>query len=208
MNGLYSLRRADLSVRIAALLFLGVLGYSYVFAFLMVKDWAGLTPAAVSATYAPRASIDPDALANTTRSSTQAIDLGSMGEDRHHVDTRLLIQDSHIHLMIYAIVGALETLLILGLEWRPAWRNVAIVTAFGAGALDFSGQWLMKLGLEGFSYLTIASGWLMAAVYVVVLAGVVRAVPARSGAAAEPLDTQRDARPSSHPMTLPEGDIS
>ncbi len=98
-----------------------------------------------------------------------------MSEERHHVDTRLLIQDSHIHLMIYAIVAALQTLLILGLEWRPVWRNAAITTAFGAGALDFSGQWLMKLGLSGFSYLTIASGWLMAAVYVAVLVGVLRA---------------------------------
>ena len=35
-----------------------VLGFSYVFAFLMVKEWAGLTPAQVSATYAPAAVVD------------------------------------------------------------------------------------------------------------------------------------------------------
>jgi hypothetical protein len=102
-----------------------------------------------------------------------------MKEEAHHVDTKLLIQDSHIHIMIYAIVAALQTLLILGLEWGPIWRNTVITAAFGAGALDFSGQWLMKAGLPGFSFLTLASGWLMAGVYAVVLVGTLRAVLAR-----------------------------
>ena len=35
---------------------------------------------------------------------------------QHTVDTNLLIQDSHIHIMIYAIVAALLTVIILGLE--------------------------------------------------------------------------------------------
>jgi len=140
MDGLYSLRKADASVRLAAVLFMLVLGYSYVFAFLMVKDWAGLTPARVSATYAPQQPVDPSALPETSRSSTRALDLGSMHEEAHHVDTSLLIQDSHIHIMIYAIVAALQTLLILGLDWGATWRNVVITAAFGAGALDFSGS--------------------------------------------------------------------
>ncbi len=181
MTGLYSLRRTDLSVRLAAVLFMLVLGYSYVFAFLMVKDWAGLTPQQVSATYAPAEDVDAAALPQESSSSTQALDLGSMQDEAHHVDTRLLIQDSHIHIMLYAIVAALQTLLIFGLGWSAAWRNTVITAAFGSGALDFAGQWLMKAGLGGFSYLTIASGWLMSAVYVVVLVGVLRAVFNRSG---------------------------
>jgi len=179
MNGLYSLRKADGSVRLAAVLFMLVLGYAYIFAFLMVKDWAGLTPARVSATYAPQAAVDESTLPEASSSSTQPLDLGGMKEEAHHVDTKLLIQDSHIHIMIYAIVAALQTLLILGLEWGPIWRNTVITAAFGAGALDFSGQWLMKAGLPGFSFLTLASGWLMAGVYAVVLVGTLRAVLAR-----------------------------
>jgi hypothetical protein len=175
MNGLYSLRRTDFSVRLAAVLFMAVLGYAYVFAFFMVKDWAGLTPARVSATYAPAAEVDEAALPEASESTTQPLDLGGMDEEGHHVDTRLLIQDSHIHIMIYAIVAALQTLLVLGLEWSPGWRNTVILAAFGSGAFDFSGQWLMKAGIPGFSYLTILSGWLMAATYVVVLVGVLRA---------------------------------
>jgi hypothetical protein len=175
MNGLYSLRRCDGSARLAAVLFVLVLGYAYAFAFLMVKDWAGLTPERVSATYAPAEHVDEGALPDVSRSDTQPLDLGGMTEEAHHVDTRLLIQDSHIHIMIYAIVAALQTLLILGLEWRPLWRNTVIAAAFGSGALDFSGQWLMKAGLPGFAWLTLLSGWLMSAVYVVVLVGVLRA---------------------------------
>ena len=94
-----------------------------------------------------------------------------MTDEVHHVDTRLLIQDSHIHIMLYAIVAALQTLLIFGLEWSATWRNTVIIAAFGSGAFDFVGQWLMKAGSPGFSWLTLVSGWLMAAVYVVVLVG-------------------------------------
>lgn len=181
MQGLYSLRRTDLSVRLAAVLFMLVLGFAYVFAFLMVKEWAGLTPARVSATYAPAEHVDEAALPEASRSSTQPLDLGRMPEEAHHIDTRLLIQDSHIHIMIYAIVAALQTLLVLGLEWSAAWRNTVITAAFGSGALDFAGQWLMKAGLPGFSWLTITAGWLMAGVYVVVLVGVLRAALSDKG---------------------------
>ena len=96
---------------------------------------------------------------------------------KHTVDTNLLIQDSHIHIMIYAIVAALQSLIIFGLGWPGWFRDSMIVAAFGFGALDFAGQWLMKAGLPGFAWLTIASGWGMALVYLIVLGGNVRAMP-------------------------------
>ncbi|MFQ5690634.1 MAG: hypothetical protein ACE5HQ_10220 [Gemmatimonadota bacterium] len=176
MTGLYSLRRADRSVKIGALLFLLLLGYSYIFAFLMVRDWAGLTPAQVGRTYVPEGSLDESALPAESRSETRPLDLSDVPEAKHTVDTRLLIQDSHIHIMIFAIVAALQTLIILGLEWPARFRDTVIVAAFAAGGLDFSGQWLMKAGLGGFAWLTIASGWLMTVVYLLVLGGTVRAL--------------------------------
>lgn len=171
----YRLRDADFSVKAATVLFLLVLGYAYVFAFLMVRHWSGLTPEDVRETYVP-VRVDTATLPMESRSETRALDLGGLEEERHRVDTDLLIQDSHIHIMIYAIVAALESLIIFGLDWQAAWRNTVIFAAFGAGALDFSGQWLMKAGLGGFAWLTIASGWLMAAVYLVVLAGTLQCV--------------------------------
>jgi len=177
-RGPYSLRAADRSVKLAAVLFLLVLGYAYIFAFLMVRHYAGTTPKDVAATYVPT-KVEASALPTESKSTTRALDLGAMQEEHHTVDTQLLVQDSHIHIMIYAIVAALLTLIILGLDWSPPWRDLMIVCAFGTGALDFAGQWLMKAGLGGFAWLTIASGWGMTAVYVVVLAGTLRAVTAK-----------------------------
>lgn len=175
MSGLYSLRNTNASVRLAAVLFMLVLGYGYSFAFLMVKEWAGLTPARVSQTYAPAEVMNENTMPEMSESSVQALDLGEMPEETHQVDTDLLIQDSHIHIMIYALIAGFETLLILGMEWSAWWRNTTITAAFGFGALDFAGQWLMKAGLGGFAWLTISSGWGMSLVYLVVLVGTLRA---------------------------------
>ena len=54
-----------------------------------------------------------------------------------------------------------------------------IVAAFGFGALDFVGQWLMNFHFAGFAWLTIASGWGMALVYVIVLVGTLGSVSRR-----------------------------
>jgi hypothetical protein len=167
--GPYRLRNADRSVKLAAVLFLLVLGYSYVFAFFMVKTWAGLTPARVQATYVPAPAMSDSMMPMESHATMQALDLAAMPKMQHTVDTQLLVQDSHIHIMIYAIVAALETLVVLGLGWRPAIRDAVILGAFGFGALDFAGQWLMKAGIGGFAWLTILSGWGMALTYVIIL---------------------------------------
>ena len=176
---LYRLRDAHRSVKLAALLFLLLLGYAYVFAFLMVKTWAGLTPSAVQATYAPAAAMDTMAMAEQSTSAVQPLDLSRVPEMKHTVDTALLIQDSHIHIMIYALVAGLLSLIILGLDWPGWFRDGVIVAAFGFGALDFAGQWLMKAGLPGFAWLTILSGWGMALVYLAVLLGTILAIAPR-----------------------------
>jgi hypothetical protein len=176
---LYRLRDAPRPVKLAAVLFLLVLGYSYIFAFLMVKTWSGLTPSMVQATYVPAPAPNMGEMPEHSTSSEQPLDLGTVPEMKHTVDTHLLIQDSHIHIMIYAIVAALQSLIIFGLGW-PGWlRDGTIVAAFGFGALDFAGQWLMKAHLPGFAWLTIASGWGMALVYLLVLVGALRAVAPR-----------------------------
>ena len=173
---LYSLRDANRSVKLGAVLFLLVLGYAYLFAFLMVKTWSGLTPARVAATYVPAPGMNEMQMQMQSHATTQPLDLGQVPEMQHTVDTSLLIQDSHIHIMIYAIVAALLTLIILGLDWPAWWRDTVIVAAFVTGALDFAGQWLMNFGIGGFAWLTIASGWGMSLVYLIVLASTVRAV--------------------------------
>jgi hypothetical protein len=174
--GLYRLRDCDSSVKLGAVLFLLMLGYAYIFAFFMVKTWAGLSPSAVQATYVPAAGMTESAMPMDSKSTTQPLDLSSVPAMKHTVDTQLLIQDSHIHIMIFALIAGLQTLIILGLGWRPLWRNLAIIGAFGFGMFDFAGQWLMKAGIAGFAWLTIASGWGMSLVYLAVLLGTLWAV--------------------------------
>jgi len=173
---LYSLRQADRSVKLGALLFLLVLGYSYVFAFLMVRTWSGLTPSRVAATYVPTPGMDSTHMATQSHATTQPLDLGQVPEMQHTVDTNTLVQDSHIHILIYGVVAALLTLIMLGLDWPAWWRDTMIVAAFATGALDFAGQWLMKFGLGGFAWLTLVSGWGMTLVYLIVLSATIRAI--------------------------------
>jgi hypothetical protein len=176
---LYRLRDAPRPVKLAAVLFLLVLGYSYIFAFLMVKTWSGLTPSDVAATYVPGPKMNMSAMPEHSTSKEQPLDLGTMPKEKHTVDTNLLIQDSHIHIMIYGIVAALQSLIIFGLGWSQPFKNGMIVLAFGFGALDFAGQWLMNWGIPGFAWLTIATGWGMALVYLIVLGGTLREITAR-----------------------------
>jgi len=176
-RGLYDLATTNRTVKLAAVLFLLVLGYAYVFAFLMVKQYSGLTPDDVAATYVP-AQIDTTAMPLESQAREQPLDLGEMSKMKmkHTIDTDLLIQDSHIHILMFAMVAALETLIVLGLGW-PAWlRDLVVLGAFGSGALDFSGQWLMKAGIGGFAWLTIAAGWTMVLVYLLVLARTLQVV--------------------------------
>jgi len=171
-------------------LFLVTLGAAYVFAFLMVRTYAGLTPAAVAATYAPVQRVNADSIGASTTTETRSLDLSSMADEVHTVDIPLLIQDSHVHLLMYAIVAALEALVVLGLDW-PGWvRDTVITAAFVAGLLDFAGQWLIKAGWPAFALLTITAGWTMALVYLAVVAGTLATF---RGPAALPSSTGRSA---------------
>jgi len=182
VDGLYSLRDAHRSVKLAVVLFLIGVGAAYLFAFLMVRTYAGLSPSTVAATYAPQSPLSVTSAPAEPSVHTESVDLSTMAEGPHRVDSGLLIQDSHVHLLLYAIVAALETLIILGLNWQPWLRDGVIVAAFVAGLTDFLGQWMIAFGFPGFAWLTIASGWTMAAVYGGVCAGTALALVTRSRA--------------------------
>ena len=136
--GLYSLGEADRSVRIGALLFMLLLGYGYIFAFLMVREYAGLTPVDVRNTFVPT-TVDETTLPDESNSRSIPLDFDQMQNPPHQIDTQLLIQDSHVHLVMFAVLAALQTLIVLGLGWPAWWRDSVIVAAFASAALDFSG---------------------------------------------------------------------
>ena len=143
------------------------------------EDLVGAHPRAGCGDLRADAGHGRDAHGDQSHATTQPLDLGQVPEMKHTVDTNTLIQDSHIHIMIYAIISALLTLIILGLDWPAWWRDTVIVASFGFGALDFAGQWLIKFGLGGFAWLTIASGWGMSLVYLIVLYSTIRAYAVR-----------------------------
>jgi len=93
-----------------------------------------------------------------------------MGEEMHHVDRDLLVQDTHVHMPMYAVIAACLSVIALGLA-IPRWAGLAIIAIlFAAPWLDFAGMWLTKLASPGFAFVTLAGGWAMALGYTIVAA--------------------------------------
>jgi hypothetical protein len=91
-----------------------------------------------------------------------------MGEEQHHVDLELLVQDTHVHMPMYAVIAACLSVIALGLAIPRRASMSIIVLLFAAPWLDFAGMWLTKLVAPGFAIVTLAGGWAMALGYTVV----------------------------------------
>ncbi len=172
--GLYRLRDLDVSARLAVTLFLAMIGIGYVFSILMVTLWVGLGTDDVVKAYAPQPMVMEMGLPETSHATEQPIDITKMEPEVHVIDTRLLIQDTHVHIPMYALIALALSGMLLGVGWRPFWRNVWITLAFAGGTLDFAGQWLVKAGAHWLAFLTLAGGWTMAVTYLVVVIGATR----------------------------------
>ena len=169
---LYDLRRSDLRVRWLVTLLLATLGTSYLFGAWMVGLYAGFSPKAVAQTYGPSGEshmamqMPPD----TTMVTEHDISPAEMSEEQHHVDLGLLVQDTHVHMPMYAVIAACLSLVALGLA-LPRSAGLALITLlFAAPWLDFAGMWLTKLASPRFAIVTVAGGWAMALGYTIVAA--------------------------------------
>ena len=169
---LYDLRHSDLRVRWLVTLLLATLGTSYLLGAWMVGLYAGFSTSKVAETYGPSGEVamamqmPPDSTVVTER----PISMAEMGEEQHHVDRDLLVQDTHVHMPMYAVIAACLSVIALGLSLsRPA--GLAIITLlFAAPWLDFAGMWLTKLASPRFAIVTLAGGWAMALGYTIVAA--------------------------------------
>ncbi|MFQ5703251.1 MAG: hypothetical protein ACE5HT_04440 [Gemmatimonadales bacterium] len=161
------LTAAPLSVKWAVTLFLGSIGIAYVFGVLMVTLWVGLTPEKVAQAYRPP---QPSAAPEQLQLTEQPIDLDeALGEEEvHQIDERLLIQDTHVHVPMYALIALALSAISVGLRGPSRMKIVLVFALFLGPIIDFLGMWLTRLVASGFSYLTLAGGWLMAASYAVV----------------------------------------
>ena len=118
---------------------------------------------------------------------------GEVPEMQHTVDTNLLIQDSHIHIMMYAIVAALLTLIILGLDWPAWWRDTVIVAAFCHRRARLRRPVAHEARHRRVRLAHHLSGLGMSLVYLIVLYSTVRALAARPPE--ERIMTRHHARP-------------
>jgi len=86
----------------------------------------------------------------------------------HHVDRDLLVQDTHVHMPMYAVIAAGLSLIVLGLPLSRSMGLAVIALLFAAPWLDFAGMWLTKLASPRFAIVTLAGGWAMALGYTIV----------------------------------------
>ena len=167
---LYDLRRADVRVRWLVTLLLATLGVSYAFGAWMVGRFAGFTPTAVAATYAPDRHMSMQMPPESTQVVEHAMTPAEMAREQYHVDLGLLVQDTHVHMPMYGILAAVLSVIALGLA-LPARAGLALITLlFAAPWLDFAGMWLTKLASPRFAIVTLAGGWAMALGYTIVAA--------------------------------------
>src|SRR5207253_1418363 len=84
--------------------------------------------------------------------------------------TNLLVQDTHVHMPMYAVIAAALSIIVLGLAISRAAGLALIALLFAAPWLDFAGMWLTKLASPKFAIVTLAGGWAMALGYTIVAA--------------------------------------
>ena len=173
---LYDLRRADLRIRFLVTVLLATLGVSYLFGAWMVKLYAGFSPGAVAATYGPTGEDAAPMLMRmppaTTVVQEHEVTMAEMSaeDEQHHVDRELLVQDTHVHMPMYAMIATLLSVITLGLSISRRLGLALISLLFAAPWLDFAGMWLTKLVAPSFAIVTLAGGWAMAVGYTLVAA--------------------------------------
>lgn len=168
----FELRNSDLRVRWLVTLLLATLGTSYLFGAWMVDLYAGFSPSKVAETYGP-AGETPMVMQmppETTVVTEHAVSMTEMGDEQHHVDKDLLVQDTHVHMPMYAVIAACLAVITLGLSLPRSAGLAIIALLFAAPWLDFAGMWLTKLVSPGFAIVTLAGGWAMALGYTIVAA--------------------------------------
>jgi hypothetical protein len=170
------LPQSPFEVRLAATLFLLLLGVADLFAAWEVSNFASFTPAGTAATVAPQQEHAMMVCEHCTMSHSMAmeqkVDLANLDQPHHVIGRDLLVQDTHVHVPAYALTAAALSLVVFGLRFSSRLRSALVLAAFAAPGLDFAGLWgahlLPRAGLF-FGGLTVAGGSTMGLVFTFVL---------------------------------------
>jgi hypothetical protein len=166
------LPQAPREVRLAVTLFLLLLGIADAFGAWEVRNFAAFTPSGVAATVAPMATGHHMCDMCDMPAGETPVDPSAMDMPQHMIDRRLLVQDSHVHVPLYAITAALLSLIVFGLALSSRLRVALVGVAFAAPFLDFFGLWgahLVPRHGVAFGALTVLGGFAMGLVYLAVL---------------------------------------
>jgi hypothetical protein len=169
------LSESPVEVRLAATLFLLLLGLANLFGAWQVRNFSAFTPRGVAATLKTEAPAQgPEGHAgHHTMISEQPVTAEEINAPRHRIDRELLVQDSHIHIPAYALTAAAITAIVLGLRLPTGARIALILAAFGAPFLDFAGLWgahLFPAAGAAWATLAVVGGFSMGLVYLIVTA--------------------------------------
>jgi hypothetical protein len=170
------LRQAPFEVRLAATLFLLLLGVADLFGAWEVRNFAAFTPREVAATVAAEREAPMPAMPEMSMKASKAeerpVDLQALDRPRHTIGRDLLVQDTHVHIPAYALTAAALSLLVFGLRLSSRARSGLVLLAFAAPFADFVGLWgaqlLPRMALFA-GALTVAGGFAMGLAYLLVL---------------------------------------
>ncbi len=162
---------APVEARLAVTLFLLLLGVADLFGAWQVRNFASFSPAGVARTMASPHSRGGESASDTV--TEVPVDLGALDRPQHRIHRELLVQDTHVHIPVYAMAAAFLSVIVLGLRMSSGTRSTLIALAFAAPVLDFAGLWGAQLAPRAstaFGALAVAGGVAMGLLYLVVLA--------------------------------------
>jgi hypothetical protein len=166
------LPQSPLEVRLAVTLFLGLLGVADFFGAWQVRNFAAFTPRGVAATVAPE---QHHAMAmeccSVTSMQEKPVEPASLDHPTHRITRDLLVQDTHIHIPVYAMTAAFLALVLFGLRLSSRERTGLVLCAFAAPFLDFVGLWGAHVAPDlgaFFGALAVGGGFAMGICYLVV----------------------------------------
>jgi len=167
------LPQAPFEVRLATTLFLLLLGVADLFGALEVASFAAFTPRGVAATVSS-GERGPMAMVGhgSSRAEETEVDLAALDRPRHTIGRDLLVQDTHVHVPVYALTAAALSLVVFGLALPSRARSALVALAFAAPFADFVGLWgahLVRPLATSFGAVTVAGGFAMGLAYLFVL---------------------------------------
>lgn len=179
---LIPLSNLPLSAKLLATCFLITLSFGNLAAGIYTQKYVGISYESLVETYSERPHAHDHAVTHAHDGGPEhthaggsmnelgetPITLDQIREMPHRVDLKLLLQDAHVHLFSHGVLSLLMGGLLLWTRLSERWKIALVPLPFIGGTLDFAGMFLVKFVADGFAYLIVFSGTLMAISFVIV----------------------------------------